>query len=123
MYLGRIVESADVADLYRNPRHPYTEALLRSIPVPDPSRRWNTRVPLKGEVPSAVHIPAGCRFRGRCPQAMPACMTVDPVFCHVSGSHQVACILYGNSCASGSEQTALAESIAHFPANNIRGGS
>jgi oligopeptide/dipeptide ABC transporter ATP-binding protein len=122
MYLGRIVESADVADLYRNPRHPYTEALLRSIPVPDPSRRWDTRVPLKGEIPSALHIPEGCRFRGRCAKALPTCMVVDPVLCQVSGSHQVACILNENGCDSGAERFALAEALSHSPENGNRGG-
>lgn len=94
MYLGRIVEFAPAKKLYESPMHPYTQALLQSVPVPDPNRRGKT-AKLEGDVPSAVDIPAGCRFRGRCPKAFDACRMVDPVLQPVNGEdHFAACLLY-----------------------------
>jgi len=94
MYLGRIVELAPAKKLYESPMHPYTQALLQSVPVPDPNKRGKT-AKLEGDVPSAVDIPAGCRFRGRCPKAFDACRTVDPVLQPVNGEdHFAACLLY-----------------------------
>ncbi len=79
MYLGRIVEVADRDDLYDDPQHPYTMALLSAIPVADPAvEASRTRVKLTGEVPSALKPPAGCRFHPRCPHAMPVCQQEDP---------------------------------------------
>jgi oligopeptide/dipeptide ABC transporter ATP-binding protein len=72
MYLGRIVEVGDAREIYRDPKHPYTQALLGAIPVPDPDRRRSKTLP-KGEVPDAIHPPAGCRFHPRCPVATPEC--------------------------------------------------
>jgi peptide/nickel transport system ATP-binding protein len=72
MYLGRIVESGPAKAIYRDPKHPYTKALLQAIPIPDPRRRAQKVLP-KGEVPDAVHLPAGCRFHPRCPAALPTC--------------------------------------------------
>jgi len=77
MYLGRIVENASSAELYQNPRHPYTRSLLQSVPVPDPARR-RERAPLEGDPPSPVAIPSGCRFRTRCAYAQPICTEKDP---------------------------------------------
>ncbi|MES2464092.1 MAG: oligopeptide/dipeptide ABC transporter ATP-binding protein [Armatimonadota bacterium] len=77
MYLGRIVEIAASQELYTNPQHPYTRSLLASVPVPDPTRR-RTRSPLKGDPPSPVDIPSGCRFRSRCEYAQPICAEQDP---------------------------------------------
>lgn len=94
MYLGRIVELAKAEDLYSTPKHPYTQALLRSIPVPDPSQRQKIGG-LEGDVPSAVDIPTGCRFRTRCEYALKDCKTDDPALLTYFGDdHRVACLLY-----------------------------
>jgi oligopeptide/dipeptide ABC transporter ATP-binding protein len=96
MYLGRIVELADRAELYREPQHPYTRALLSAIPVPDPVReRQRARVPLIGEVPSPMDPPSGCRFRTRCPQVFEACGRIDPALQDTGGRHLAACLLHG----------------------------
>ncbi len=95
MYLGRIVESTDRNTLYASPAHPYTEALLRAIPVPDPTRPRN-RQHLQGEIPSPLNPPPGCRFHPRCPIARPGlCDIEDPDLMKVPGesSHTAACHL------------------------------
>jgi peptide/nickel transport system ATP-binding protein len=91
MYLGRIVELADAAELYAHPLHPYTEALLSAIPIPDPTQKKN-RIILQGDVPTPINPPSGCRFRTRCPIAIEECAHTDPELRDVSGGHQVACI-------------------------------
>ncbi len=79
MYLGRIIETGPATEVYVRPTHPYTEALLSAIPVPDPTRqRGRKRIVLRGEVPSAMNPPSGCRFRTRCPYAMEICAAEDP---------------------------------------------
>ena len=90
MYLGQIVELAPSAPLYREPRHPYTVALLSAIPVPDPARR-RRRVVLGGDVPSAAEPPAGCRFHPRCFMARDVCRTEAPVLREVRPGHWSAC--------------------------------
>ena len=91
MYLGTIVEEAPTAELFRHPRHPYTKALLSAVPVPDPAVR-RERLVLRGEVPSPIDIPAGCRLRGRCPLAQAVC--AEPVTLReVAPRHRVACHL------------------------------
>jgi oligopeptide/dipeptide ABC transporter ATP-binding protein len=91
MYLGTIVEEASTAELFRQPRHPYTKALLSAVPIPDPTIQ-RERMVLRGEVPSPIDIPAGCRLRGRCPLAQPIC--AEPVTLReVAPRHRVACHL------------------------------
>ena len=89
MYLGRIVEYADTSALFARPRHPYTQALLSAIPVPDPATR-RVRIILEGDVPSASAPPSGCGFRTRCRYARPRCTTEEPLLLG-DGAHSVAC--------------------------------
>ncbi len=90
MYLGKIVEMAETEELFRNPKHPYTEALLSAVPVPDPDYQ-RERIILKGDVPSPVNPPSGCYFHPRCPYAQPVCREQEPAFADVGGEHFVSC--------------------------------
>jgi peptide/nickel transport system ATP-binding protein len=91
MYLGKMCEVAAPDDLYLAPAHPYTRALLTSIPVPDPTRRPDPAGRLQGEIPSPVMPPSGCRFRTRCPLAQERCAQEEPQMRRVAGDHFVAC--------------------------------
>jgi peptide/nickel transport system ATP-binding protein len=94
MYLGRIVESAPAKKLYESPMHPYTQALLQSVPLPDPNQRGRL-ARIEGDIPSAINVPSGCRFRSRCPKAFGSCSEIDPVLEVVSDKeHLAACLLY-----------------------------
>lgn len=90
MYLGKIVELADRLELFRRPMHPYTKALISAIPVPDPLKR-RERIILKGDVPSPINPPAGCRFHPRCWMARDMCRTVEPAFEKKASGHWSAC--------------------------------
>ena len=91
MYLGIVMDSGPKEDFLRPPQHPYTEALLASAPRLDPNRRGPLRAPLKGEIPSPVHPPAGCRFHTRCPYAQDVCRSVVPELLEKWTGHYMAC--------------------------------
>jgi peptide/nickel transport system ATP-binding protein/oligopeptide transport system ATP-binding protein len=93
MYLGAIVETAPTDTLFTNPAHPYTQALLASAPLPDPTKRQNL-ARLTGDVPSPVDLPPGCRFHPRCPEAMAACAHKAPPTVNLAPGHDVACHLH-----------------------------
>jgi len=93
MYLGKIVELAKDMDLYNSPKHPYTEALLSAIPVPDPKMK-KKRILLEGDIPSPINLPGGCRFYSRCPRRLEICNADEPEFKDLGGGHRVYCHLY-----------------------------
>ncbi len=95
MYLGKLAELADRDELYNNPLHPYTQALLSAVPIPDPViEEKRQRIILEGDVPSPANPPTGCNFSTRCPRVMDICKEVDPEFRDLGGDHWVACHLY-----------------------------
>ena len=93
MYLGRLVELSPAADLYDAPLHPYTQALLKAVPIPDPDGP-GIQLQVQGDPPSPINPPQGCRFHPRCPQAMPHCATQAPAWTEHQPGHFVACHLY-----------------------------
>jgi oligopeptide/dipeptide ABC transporter ATP-binding protein len=99
MYLGRIVETGPTRDVLREPRHPYAQALLSVVPVPDPALRRRPVI-LTGETPDPSRIPSGCRFHPRCPKAFDRCPTVDPPLYAVGPDHAAACLLVEDGAAA-----------------------
>lgn len=93
MYLGEISEIAPVQELFSSPKHPYTQALLNSVPVPDPDNDNSSRIILKGDLPSPVNMPSGCKFHTRCPYVMDICSKVDPEYTKISEGHEAKCHL------------------------------
>ncbi len=97
MYLGKLVEVADRDELYENPLHPYTQALLSAVPLPDPDvEAKRQRIILQGDVPSPANPPRGCHFNTRCPRVMDICREQEPAFVDVGHEHYVACFLYSD---------------------------
>lgn len=114
MYLGRIVEEGPVEEVFRNPKHPYTQALVAAVPVPR-IRRDHTRTVLSGEVPSPIDPPAGCHFHPRCPYRMEVCSRVEPAFTDCGDGRYVACHLHEGG---GGEVPASPGTQAGRQANN-----
>lgn len=100
MYLGKMVELASSDALYEEPKHPYTKALLSSVPIPDPDLK-SERTILKGDVPSPSNPPTGCTFHTRCPKAMDICKTTVPAWQEVEPNHRVACHLFNQNDEKG----------------------
>jgi len=93
MYLGNIIEMGDKEQIFRNPMHPYTKALLSAVPMPDPTIKMNRTI-LQGDIPSPSNPPEGCKFNTRCPNCMEICKKVEPVYKEYEKGHSVACHLY-----------------------------
>jgi peptide/nickel transport system ATP-binding protein len=109
MYLGHLVELTESSALYQNPLHPYTQALLSAIPIPDPDiEEKRERIILKGELPSPINPPSGCVFRTRCPMAMEVCAQEKPRWQEKEDGHYVACHLYDNRKTGGRDFSQVA---------------
>jgi oligopeptide transport system ATP-binding protein len=97
MYLGKMAELASDRDLYQNPKHPYTQALISAVPKPEADAKRRDRVILRGDVPSPINPPSGCRFHTRCPHVQDECRKIEPTFGEVAPGHWVACHMHGHS--------------------------
>lgn len=112
MYLGNLVELTASANLYKNPLHPYTQALLSAIPIPDPDvEDKRERIILQGELPSPINPPSGCVFRTRCPYVMKACATAKPEWKEIDTNHFVACHLYDKKITGDPNRSEVAVTI------------
>ena len=100
MYLGKLVELAPAQEIYANPLHPYTQALLRAIPIPDPGAKRRAAQRLGGDVPNPIAPPGGCRFHTRCPHAVERCGAEEPELVEVSSGHFVSCFLHEQAVQS-----------------------
>jgi oligopeptide/dipeptide ABC transporter ATP-binding protein len=94
MYLGKLVELAPADEIYARPLHPYTQALLAAIPIPDPESPQRQIKRLGGDVPTPLNPPSGCRFHTRCPYVMDRCKVEEPKFAEITPGHWVACFLH-----------------------------
>ena len=92
MYLGKMVELANKKTIFQDPKHPYTQALISAIPIPDPDQKVE-RIILEGDIPSPMNPPSGCKFHTRCKYVMPVCKVEEPDFINIGGQHYVACHL------------------------------
>ena len=108
MYLGRLVELADSEALYDKPLHPYTQALLSAVPVPDPGFE-REQIVLEGDIPSPANPPSGCTFHTRCPFRMDVCKTTVPILRQTDTGHSVACHLYGGEADGNDNKTLVTE--------------
>ena len=112
MYLGNLVELTSSANLYKNPLHPYTKALLSAIPIPDPDvEDKRERIILQGEIPSPINPPSGCVFRTRCPFVMPACSMKKPEWREIEKNHFAACHLYDQEITGDPNRPEVAVTI------------
>jgi oligopeptide/dipeptide ABC transporter ATP-binding protein len=94
MYLGRLVEVCPADEIYEHPLHPYTQGLLRAVPIPSRRGKPRTERAIEGDIPSPIHPPPGCRFHTRCRQRLPACEEQSPALRRLGSEHSVACHLY-----------------------------
>jgi oligopeptide/dipeptide ABC transporter ATP-binding protein len=120
MYLGKVVERAPTEELFDRPMHPYTQALLAAIPIPDPEVKRD-RIILKGDVPSPAAPPPGCRFHTRCPAVMPVCSKVEPPLIRVRDDHWVACHLFPTPM-EGSAENPVREGTGPLPSSSGSAG-
>jgi oligopeptide/dipeptide ABC transporter ATP-binding protein len=119
MYLGRIVETGTVAEIFTQPRHPYTRALIDSIPRPDPGQRMSS-VRLSGEIPSPVDPPSGCRFHPRCPVAVDRCATQEPPTVTFGPGHRADCLVLAESASPPKPSGPTAAAPAAVPADHSK---